>query len=67
MWSGLVLLFAAQACWASFGLNQRSKSDFLDVAAILLQMGLLYMLSALVLPDIPAEETLDLARHFERH
>ena len=67
IWSGLVLLFAAQAWWASFGLNARTKWDFLDFVAILLQMGLLYMLSALVLPDVPSEEPVDLARHFERH
>lgn len=67
IWSGLVLLFAAQAWWASFGLNARSNWDFVDFAAILLQMGLLYMLSALVLPDVPAEQPVDLARHFERH
>jgi hypothetical protein len=67
IWSGLVLLFAAQAWWASFGLNARRNWDFADFAAILLQMGLLYMLSALVLPDVPAEQPVDLARHFERH
>ena len=67
IWSGLVLLFAAQAWWASFGLNARHNWDFLDFAAILLQMGLLYMLSALVLPDVPAEQPIDLAHHFERH
>jgi len=67
IWSGLVLLFAAQAWWASFGLNARSNWDFLDFAVILLQMGLLYMLSALVLPDVPAEQPVDLAGHFQRH
>lgn len=67
IWSGLVLLFAAQAWWASFGLNARSDWDFLDFAAILLQMGLLYMVSALILPDIPADETVDLHGHFQRH
>jgi hypothetical protein len=30
-------------------------------------MGLIYMLSALVLPDVPAEQPVDLARHFDRH
>jgi len=67
IWSGLVLLFAAQAWWASFGLNARRNWDFADFAAILVQMGLLYMLSALILPDVPAEEPVDLSRHFERH
>jgi len=67
IWSGLVLLFAAQAWWASFGLNARRNWDFADFVVILVQMGLLYMLSALVLPDVPAEEPVDLTRHFERH
>lgn len=67
VWSGLVLLFAAQAWWASFGLNQRRNWDFLGFAVILLQMGLLYMLSALVLPDVPDEDRVDLAGHFDRH
>ncbi len=67
VWSGLVLLFVAQAWWASFDLNQRRHWDFVDFAVILLQMGLLYMLSALVLPDVPAEQPVDLSRHFARH
>jgi hypothetical protein len=67
IWSGLILLFAAQAWWASFGLNARTDWDFLDFTVILVQMGLLYMLAALVLPDVPAEQPVDLARIFERH
>lgn len=67
IWSGVILLFAAQAWWASFGLNARHEWDFLDFAVILVQMGLLYMLSAIVLPDVPDEHPVDLAGHFERH
>ena len=29
IWSGLILLFATQAWWASFGLRQRTDWDFL--------------------------------------
>jgi hypothetical protein len=67
IWSGVILLFAAQAWWASFDLNARHEWDFLDFAVILVQMGLLYMLSAIVLPDVPPEHSVDLAGHFERH
>ena len=67
IWSGLILLFAAQAWWASFDLTARKDWDFLDFAVILLQMALLYMLSALILPDVPAEQPVDLVGHFERH
>lgn len=67
IWSGIVLLLAAQAWWASFGLNARHDWDFLDFAVILIQMGLLYMLSAIVLPDVLPDHPVDLAGHFERH
>lgn len=67
IWSGLVLLFAAQAWWASFDLNARLKWGFADFAVILIQMGLLYMLAALILPDVPANEHADVERHFEQH
>lgn len=67
VWSGLVLLFAAQAWWASFGLNARKEWNFADFAVILVQMGLLYMLSALILPDAPPKARVDVAEHFEQH
>lgn len=67
IWSGLVLLFAAQAWWASFGLTSRNDWDFLGFAVILVQMGLVYMLSALVLPDVAPGDTIHLGDHFERH
>lgn len=67
IWSGLLLLFATQAWWASFGLRQRTSWDFLSFAIILLQMVLLYMLSAVVFPEVEANEGVDLVDHFERH
>jgi hypothetical protein len=67
IWSGLVLLFATQAWWASFGLRERPHWDFIAFAVILLQMALLYMLAGLVFPDIPAAESTDLVAHFEQH
>lgn len=67
IWSGLVLLFAAQAWWASFGLNARRNWDFLGFAVILVQMGLIYMLSALVLPDVAPGERIHVGDHFRKH
>jgi hypothetical protein len=67
VWSGLILLFATQAWWASFGLKDRTHWDFLAFAIILLQMVLLYMLSALIFPEIGRDERIDLVDHFERH
>jgi hypothetical protein len=63
IWSVLILLFAAQAWWASFDLRERTHWDFLLFAVILLQMILLYMLAALVFPDIEPGGALDLAEH----
>jgi hypothetical protein len=67
IWSGLVLLFASQAWWASFGLSARQDWDFLGFAVILVQMGLIYMLSALVLPDVAPGEAIHLGDHFQQH
>jgi hypothetical protein len=67
IWSGLVLLFATQAWWASFGLRQRMNWDFLSFAIILVQMILLYMLSAVVFPEVEATDGVDLVDHFDRH
>jgi hypothetical protein len=67
IWSGLILLFAAQAWWASFGLRARSDWNFASFAVILLQMVMLYMLAAVALPDVAPEQHVDLSRHFERH
>jgi hypothetical protein len=67
IWSGLVLLFATQAWWASFGLRDRPHWDFLSFAIILLQMTLLYMLSAVIFPDVGGADEIDLIDHFERH
>ena len=67
IWSGLLLLFVAQAWWASFGLRERTHWDFLSFVVILLQMILLYMLTALVFPDVGSRGTVDLVEHFERH
>ena len=63
IWSVLILLLAAQAWWASFDLREKTHWDFLSFAVILLQMILLYMLAALVFPDIEASGTVDLIEH----
>lgn len=63
IWSGLILLFAAQAWWASFDLRARTHWDFLSFAVILLQMISLYMLAALVIPDVESSGTIDLIEH----
>lgn len=65
IWSVLVLLFACQAWWASFGLEQRQDWRFDIFLVILLQMALLYMMAAVILPDVPDGAEIDLERHYE--
>ncbi len=65
IWSALLLLFAAQAWWASFGLEAQTEWRFDTFLVILLQMGLIYMMAALVLPDVSHGTEVDLALHHE--
>jgi hypothetical protein len=65
IWSVLILLFAAQAWWVSFGLEEQTDWRFDTFLVILLQMGLIYMMAALVLPDITGDAETELAAHYE--
>ena len=66
IWSLLILLMATQNWWASFGLADRGDWHFGAFAAILVQVVLLYMLAAVVLPDMPHGEAIDLRAHYFR-
>ena len=66
IWSALLLIFAAQLWWASFGLAGHTDWTFATFAIVLLQTGLLYMMSAIVLPDVPHAGVLDLSEHYWR-
>lgn len=65
-WSVFILLAATQSWWSSFGLADHKDWSFLTFSVILLQTVLLYMTAALVLPDIPPEQELDLRAHYYR-
>ena len=66
IWSVLLMLMVAQHWWASFGLAGRSEWSFALFATILFQTILIYMMTAIVLPDIPADEPIDLKDHYFR-
>ena len=66
IWSALILLMVAQHWWASFGLAGRADWSFAVFAAILVQTALFYMMAAIVLPDIPADQPTDLRMHYLR-
>ncbi len=66
IWSVLILVMVAQNWWGSFGLAGRTEWSFALFATILVQTILLYMMAAIVLPDIPSDEPIDLRDHYER-
>lgn len=65
-WSAYIILIAVQMWWSSFGLANRPEWSFFAFTIILLQTILFYMMAALVLPDIPSDETIDLRAHYFR-
>ena len=66
IWSVLILLMVAQHWWSSFGLAGRSDWSFALFATILFQTALVYMMAAVVLPDIPSDQPTDLKAHYFR-
>jgi len=66
IWSGIVLTMIAQHWWSSFHLAQRTEWSFGIFATILVMTALIYMMAAIVLPDIPPDEPIDLRDHYYR-
>lgn len=66
IWSGLLLAMVAQHWWSSFHLAQRTEWSFGIFATILIMTALIYMMAAIVLPDIPPDEPIDLRDHYYR-
>ena len=66
IWSVLLLAMVAQHWWSSFSLAQRTEWSFGIFATILVMTALIYMLTAIVLPDIPPDEPIDLKDHYYR-
>jgi hypothetical protein len=67
IWTGLALLIAIQAWWASFGLHTRANWTFLAFMIIVLQVISVYMVAALVLPDVTGYTIVDLRDHYFAH
>lgn len=65
-WSGILMAMVAQHWWASFALSGRAEWSFAAFATILVQTALIYMMAALVLPDVPPREEIDLKAHYHR-
>jgi hypothetical protein len=63
-WGVLLLFIGVQMWWAMFGMRQIVGWTFLQFALVLLQTVLLYLLAALVLPDVGSEQDVDLREHY---
>jgi hypothetical protein len=66
VWSGLVIIMAVQSWWAMFGLRHLTDWSFLQFSVVLLQAIVVYMLSALVLPDF-GSKVVDLRKTYFEH
>ncbi len=66
IWSVLLLFMVAQHWWASFGLANHRDWSFASFATVLVMTALIYMMTAIVLPDIPADQEIDLRDHYFR-
>jgi hypothetical protein len=63
-WGGLLLLISVQSWWAMFGMQRHVRWTFIQFAIVLLQAVLLYLLAALVFPDIDGDQRVDLREHY---
>jgi len=66
IWAILMLIIATQMWWSSFGLADHSDWSFGLYGLILLQVGLFYLASGLVLPDLQPGE-IDLRADYYRN
>jgi hypothetical protein len=67
IWAGLTLLIAIQGWWASFGMRRHTNWTFVALLVIVLQAISVYMVAALVLPDISGDTIVDLRKHYFAH
>jgi len=60
----LLLFVSVQSWWAMFGMRAIPQWTFAMFGVVLLQVTILYLLAALVLPDFFGEQTIDLRQHY---
>jgi hypothetical protein len=66
-WAFVLLLVDIQAWWAMFGLRVKHDWTFVQFGVVLLETIILYLLAALMMPDLPNEGTVDLRANYFRH
>ena len=67
IWSGLTLLMVIQGWWASFGMRTHANWTFAAFIVVILHAISVYMVAALVFPDITGESIVDLPEHYFAH
>ena len=67
IWAATALLIPIQAWWADFAMHTHPSWTFLALLVSLLQAISIYMIAALVLPDMSGEKIIDLRQHFLDH
>jgi hypothetical protein len=67
VWTGFSLLISIQAWWASFSMRTHGNWTFAALLVVMLQVISMYMVAALVLPDVPGDAVVDLRDHYFAH
>jgi hypothetical protein len=67
LWAVLVIVISVQSWWSMFGLRHHEDWTFLEFSVVLLQTIVIYLLAALVLPDIFGDVHIDLREHYYSH
>ena len=67
IWAVLALLISIQVWWANFDLRSRAHWAFAAFFVIVLQAISVYMASALILPDVTGDASVDLRDHYYAH
>jgi hypothetical protein len=68
LWAIILLVIDVQAWWAMYTLRYLNHWSFLDFTVVLAEMVPLYLLAALVFPNVDVEGAIDLRTHyFQNH
>jgi len=67
IWAGFALLLAIQAWWAGFSMRTHANWTFVALLVIMLQTISIYMVAALVLPEVAGDALVDLRDHYFAH
>jgi hypothetical protein len=67
IWAFIALIIPIQAWWADFAMRKFANWTFPALLVVMLQAVSIYMMAALVLPDISGERFIDLRQHFFAH